>query len=243
MSLKKSIKGFFQEQAKKAAPDYEQTLATRHEYCQRLNISLRDWLVYHHKEIVFKQSYWMGVKALKNPLDCWIYQEIIHEVKPEVIIEIGCAQGGSTLYLANLLDLLGKGEVISIDQDRSKFKVNHSRIIQIEGDSTSAQVLEQTTRLCAGKLGLVIQDGDHNRDGVLKDLRNYSPFVSRGSYFIVEDSVVDLYSADEELGMKVEGPLPAIADFLRENPDFVMDKERERYLLTYNPNGFLKRIR
>ncbi len=199
MSLKKSIKGFFREMAKKAAPDYGRTLATRQEYQERLKMSLRDWLVYHHKEIVFKNNYWMGVKALKNPFDCWIYQEIIHEVKPDVIIEI-------------------------------------------EGDSTSPQVLEQTAKLCSGKSALVIQDGDHYRDGVLKDLRNYSPFVSLGSYFIVEDGIVDLYAAHEDLGMKVEGPLPAIADFLRENPNFVVDKERERYLLTYNPNGYLKRI-
>ncbi len=242
MSLKKSIKGFFREMAKKAAPDYGRTLATRQEYQERLKMSLRDWLVYHHKEIVFKNNYWMGVKALKNPFDCWIYQEIIHEVKPDVIIEIGCAQGGSALYLANLLDLLDHGEVISIDKDRSKFRVSHKRIIEIEGDSTSPQVLEQTAKLCSGKSALVIQDGDHYRDGVLKDLRNYSPFVSLGSYFIVEDGIVDLYAAHEDLGMKVEGPLPAIADFLRENPNFVVDKERERYLLTYNPNGYLKRI-
>ena len=160
-----------------------------------------------------------------------------------MIIEIGCAQGGSTLYLANLLDLLGKGEVISIDKDRSKFKPSHKRVIPIEGDSTSPEVLQKTARLCAGKSGLVIQDGDHDRAGVLKDLRNYSPFVSPGSYFIVEDGVVDLFSAQEELGMKVEGPLPAIADFLQKNPNFIVDKSRERYVLTYNPNGFLKRIR
>lgn len=242
MSLKKSIKGFFQEQAKKSAADYSQTLQVRKAYEERLNMTLRQWLVYHHKEIVFKNNYWMGVKALKNPLDCWIYQEIIYEVKPEMIIEIGCAQGGSTLYLANLLDLLGKGQIISVDQDRSKFKVKHGRIIEIEGDSTSAQVVAKVTGLCSGKTVLVIQDGDHNRDGVLKDLRNYSPLVTPGSYFIVEDSVVDLYSAQEDLGMKVEGPLPAIAQFLSENPNFEIDMDRERYLMTYNPHGFLKRI-
>jgi len=243
VGLTKAVKGYFREKAKQSAPDYARTLATREEYRERLSMTLRDWLLYHHREIVFKDTHWMGVKALKNPFDCWIYQEIIHEVKPDVIIEIGCAQGGSALYFANLLDLLGHGKVISIDKDRSKFRVKHNRIIEIEGDSTSPTVLEQTSRLCQGKSGLVIQDGDHDRPGVLKDLRNYSPFVSRGSYFIVEDGITDLYDAHEELGMKVDGPLPAIAEFLRENADFVIDKQRERYVLTYNPNGYLKRVR
>jgi cephalosporin hydroxylase len=97
-------------------------------YRQQFRMSLYKWLLYHQESIVFDKASWMGVKALKNPLDAWIYQEIIYEVKPDFVIEIGSFNGGSTLYLANLLDIIGSGSVISIDIDRSRFQVNHPRI-------------------------------------------------------------------------------------------------------------------
>ena len=87
----------------------------RREFYQRkFSMSLREWLIYHQKEIVFHQVTWMGKKILKNPLDAWIYQEIIYEVQPDVIVEIGSSHGGSTKYFADLLDILGKGMVVSI---------------------------------------------------------------------------------------------------------------------------------
>jgi cephalosporin hydroxylase len=185
----------------------------------------------------------MGVRALKNPFDAWIYQEIIYDVKPDVIVEIGSAEGGSTLYFANLLDILGKGMVISIDIDRSKYGVKHDRIVVITGDSSSQEVIAKITKLCHGKCVLVVHDGDHHREQVLKDLRSYSKLVSVNSYFIVEDSIVDLFKPGDGLGQWYEGPLKAIEQFISETSNFVVDKERERYILTYNPKGFLKRIR
>jgi len=71
---------------------------------------LNAWLHYHQDEIVFAQTTWMGVPAQKNPLDAWIYQEIIFAVKPDIILEIGSYAGGSTLYFAHLLDILGTGK-------------------------------------------------------------------------------------------------------------------------------------
>ena len=141
----------------------------RKDYKKRLDMNLRQWLIYHQKTIVFDKCYWMGVRALKNPFDSWIYQEIIYEVKPEVIVEIGSYEGGSTLYLANLLDLLGKGQVISIDIDRTNFKVKHDRIIVITGDCSSQEVAGKVSQLCQGKRTLVLHDGDHSKNAVLRD--------------------------------------------------------------------------
>ena len=214
----------------------------RKEYRRRLNMRLRDWLIYHQQELVFQRVSWMGEPAWKNVLDAWIYQEIICEVKPEVIIEIGNGPGGSTKYLANLLDLLGQGQVIAVDIDHSQFRVQHPRIITITGDSTSGPTLASVENHCVGKNGLVIQDGDHSKEHVLADLRAYSKFVGTGSYFIVEDSVIDLFRAGDGLG-SVNGPLGAIEQFISENPNFEIDGTRERYIATYNPNGYLKRIR
>jgi len=215
----------------------------REDYRRRLDMTLRDWLKYHQKEIVFDKCYWMGTKALKNPFDSWIYQEIIYEVQPDVIVEIGSAHGGSTLYFCNLLDLIGKGTVISVDIERKHFNVRHPRIVEVTGDSSSDEVVEEVSKLCEGKTVLVIHDGDHRKEQVLKDLARYSEFVSVNSYLIIEDGIVDLYKPADDMGQWYEGPLLATEEFLAGNPDFVVDSERERYILTYNPKGFLKRIR
>jgi cephalosporin hydroxylase len=215
----------------------------RKDYRSRWNMKLKRWLIYHHKNIVLDKCYWMGVHALKNPLDAWIYQEIIYEVQPDVLIEIGSAEGGSTLYFAHLLDLLGRGRVLSIDIDRTNYHVRHERIVALTGNSSSREILSRVSEFCEGKSGLVVHDGDHRKEQVLKDLRNYSKFVSLNSYFIVEDGIVDIFRPGDGIGEEGEWALAAVEQFISENPDFVVDAERERYILTYNPKGFLRRIR
>ena len=74
----------------------------------KLDISLRQWALYHHREIVYANCRWFGTPALKNPLDAWIYQEIIHEVRPKVFVELGTDQGGGAKFLAHMLDLVGQ---------------------------------------------------------------------------------------------------------------------------------------
>ncbi|MBS3903245.1 MAG: class I SAM-dependent methyltransferase [Anaplasmataceae bacterium] len=185
----------------------------------------------------------MGTKALKNPLDAWVYQEIIYEVQPDIIVEIGSYEGGSTMYLANLLDIIKKGQVISIDIDRKNFHINHPRILTVTGHSTSPTVLEKVKSIVENKKVLIIHDGDHHTQQVLEDLRAYAPLVSEGSYFIVEDGVVDLFEIKEELANFNDGPLAAIEIFLQENKSFAVDKDKEKYIITYNPNGYLRKIK
>jgi len=218
-------------------------LPMRSDYRRRLAMSLHRWLIYHQTDLVFGGCHWMGARAHKNPMDAWIYQEILWELKPEVVVEIGSCYGGTTLYLAHLLELIGRGSVVSVDIDRSKFSVRHPRIIEVTGDSGSAEVCAKVSEHCRGKLTLVIHDGDHSRDAVLKDLRAYSPLVSVGSYLIVEDGVMDLFRPGDGIGTFAPGPLAAIETFLAERSDFTVDRTRERYLMTYNPMGFLKRVR
>lgn len=183
----------------------------------------------------------MGRRALKNPIDSWVYQEILFEARPDVVVEIGSADGGSTLFFAHMLDLIGHGEVISVDIDRSTYLCEHPRVSEVTGDS--GQVADDVARMCEGKRALVVHDGNHDREPVLRDLRLYAPLVAVGSYLIVEDSVMDLFWDGDGMGAPQEGPLPAIEQFVAENPGFEIDASRERYLLTYNPCGFLKRVR
>jgi cephalosporin hydroxylase len=215
----------------------------RKDYRERFEMTLKEWTIHHQNQIAFEKCHWMGVRALKNPCDAWVYQEIVYDVRPDVILEIGSMWGGSTLFMAHLLQILGKGMVISLDIDRTRFSAKHDRIRLVTGSSFSPDVIRQVYGLCKGQSVLVIQDGAHDKEGVLKDLRNYSKLVSVNSYFIVEDGVQDLFRPGDGIGTYEEGPLAAVEQFLAENQDFVVDSERERYIMTYNPRGFLKRIR
>jgi cephalosporin hydroxylase len=215
----------------------------RREYRDRFRMTLEDWMLYHQTDIVFDQCTWMGVKALKSPLDAWIYQEIIYEVKPDVIVELGSMWGGSTLYLASLLDLLGHGQVVSVDISRERFSAKHPRFVLITGSTTDPQVIAQVRSVCEGKKVLVIHDAAHDKPTVLADLRTYGQLVNVGSYLIVEDGFGDLFYPGTPIGMGEDGPLPAIEQFVQEHPEFEIDKSRERYLLTTNPLGYLKRVR
>jgi len=215
-----------------------------------LDAPLITWLNYHQHEILGKQCYWLGHRALKNPMDAWIYQEIIYEVKPDIIVEMGNKNGGSTLFLASILQLLGHGEVLAIDVNHEGFTAFHPRIGLITGDCSDEEIIGQVKDKCRGKRVLVIHDAEHTRDAVLRDLRNYAPLVSPGSYFIVEDSIqgVPGFCPDSErlhgpfLLPDIDTPLQGIKTFLRENKDFYVDVSRERYILTANYRGFLRRI-
>ena len=186
-----------------------------------------------------QQTYWLGVPLLKSPLDCWVYQELIHDLRPDLIIETGTDLGGSALFLASICDLIDHGRVVSIDIRRAA-RVTHPRISFVVGDSTSAEVLEQVRNEAAGAANvMVILDSDHHAAHVARELRAYREFVSPGSYLVVEDTNVNGHPVMPEHG---PGPFEAVEEFLREDPDFQVDKSREKFLMTYFPNGFLKRV-
>lgn len=214
-------------------------------YAGLYGMTLADWMIRHQEGIVFDKVSWMGVKVLKNPLDCWIYQEILWEVKPEVVVEIGSLAGGGTLFFCHLLDLVGKGAVVSVERDRAHFQVKHPRLVEVTGDCADDAVRRRVAKLCAGKSTLVVHDADHTREAVLRDLRAYADLVTLGSYFIVEDGVVDVFDprATSRLGWERPGPLAAVRQFVQEDGRFAIDSARERYLITYNPGGFLRRVR
>lgn len=211
------------------------------EYRRRYRMTLRDWLIYHQEEVVVDQCYWMGIPALKNPLDAWIYQEILFETQPDIVVELGSAAGGSTLYIAHLFDLIGHGEVLSVDADRTNFQAVHHRITMITGMTDDAEVVKNVKAHCSGKSVMVIHDADHRKEQVLVDMDLYAPMVTPGNYLIVEDGIVDLFRPGDGLGSWTDGPMAATEEFLRHNTDFHVDVRRERYLMTYNPRGFLRR--
>jgi cephalosporin hydroxylase len=186
------------------------------------------------------QARWLGAQALKNPLDLWVYQEIVFETRPELIVETGTYRGGSALYLASLCDLIGSGEIVSIDVEpiRDDYP-EHPRITYFGGrSSTDPGVVEDVRTRAAGKRILVILDSDHSQRHVEHELAAYAPIVPVGCYLIVEDSNIGRIRKD-----LMPGPLEAIETFLATTDQFEIDRSREKFLITFNPSGYLKRVR
>jgi cephalosporin hydroxylase len=182
---------------------------------------------------------WLGAQALKNPLDLWVYQEILHETRPELVVETGTYRGGSALFLASMCDLLDHGEVVSIDIEplRSEYP-QHPRVTYLGGrSSTDPGVLEEVRRRADGRRTLVVLDSDHSQAHVEAELAAFAPIVPVGCYLVVEDSNIGQIRKD-----LMPGPLQAIETFLAGNDEFEVDPEREKFLLTFNPRGYLRRV-
>jgi cephalosporin hydroxylase len=196
-------------------------------------------LYYSSREQTWGNTYWLGHHVLKCPLDLWTYQEILHEVQPELIIETGTYQGGSALFLASICELLGQGEVMTIDVDRREDRPRHPRITYLIGSSASNTIIRQVRQRAKGMSRvLVILDSGHDKDHVLAELHAYAPLVTPGSYLVVEDTNLNGHPVDSDHG---PGPAEAVAEFLERNDAFVRDESREKFLLTFNPGGYLKK--
>jgi cephalosporin hydroxylase len=205
-----------------------------------LGMTLRQWIERYQREIVFDRVHYRGVRTWKNVLDLWVLQEIIWESEVEAVIEIGVRHGGTTLWLSDLLKSFRGDDtlVIGIDLESPALRLPPN-VRLIEGNSIAPETVAEARRLSAGRKTLVIADGNHAAEHVLQEMRLYGPLVSEGSYFIAEDGIVDVMQWKEY----TPGPSVAAHQFVAENNEFIMDRSREKYLLTYAPDGFLKRIR
>ena len=201
-----------------------------------------DRLFYYSSAIggTWKNSYWLGVPIQKNPMDLMVYQELIFILKPDIIIETGTKVGGSALFFATILDAVGKGEIITIDINNADKLPQHNRITYLTGSSTDENIVNFINPRVKDKVIMVILDSDHRKEHVLKELEIYSKFVSRGSYLIVEDTIVTGFPV---IGMFEDGPLEAIMWFLKENKDFIIDRKCEKLYSTFDRCGVLRRIK
>lgn len=205
----------------------------------QLDTSLRAWVERYQREVVFEQVHYRGVLTWKNVLDLWVYQEILWEADIEVVVEIGVRHGGTTLWLSDTLrSFVGeRAHVIAIDLEPPAHDLP-ANVTFLQGNSTAPEIVQQVRALCAGRRTLVMADGDHAAAHVLEELRLYTPMVSEGSYFIAEDGIVDVMDWEEH----TPGPLVAARQFAAGSDEFIIDHTREKFLLTYAPDGFLKRV-
>jgi cephalosporin hydroxylase len=188
---------------------------------------------------VFGTSF-LGIQTLKYPTDLWIYQEILSDRVPDVVVETGTWHGGSALFLATVCEALGHGRVITIDTDPGDPLPEHPRVTYVRGSSTDRAVLaEVQAQTRDAERVMVILDSDHSRDHVLAELGTYGDLVTPGDYLIVEDTNVNGHPVLANHG---PGPGEAVEQFLQENSRFEVERSRERLLITANPGGFLRRL-
>jgi len=204
-----------------------------------------------------KYSYhfsWMGRPIIQLPQDMMAMQEIIWQVKPDLIIECGIAHGGSIIYYASLLELQGHGEVLGIDLDirphNREAVESHpmvKRITMIEGSSIDPAIAEQVKALAAGKKVILVLDSNHTHEHVLEELRLYAPLVAVGSYCVVMDTVVEDMPADafpDRPWGPGDNPKTAVWAYLQENADFQIDKRMDnKLLISVAPDGYLLRVK
>jgi len=198
-------------------------------------------LFHKNAQLTYNNTYWLGIPAQKCPLDMWVFQEILQETKPDVIVETGTYTGGSAYFYASICDLMRHGRVVTIDVQDYQEKPPHPRITYLLGSSTSEAILGQVrASIQPGEKVMVLLDSDHHQAHVLSELGLYSPLVTPGQYLIVEDTHFNGYPILPKFG---PGPWEAVEEFLQANPAFLPDRSCERFGLTFDPRGFLKRLR
>jgi cephalosporin hydroxylase len=186
---------------------------------------------------------WCGLPLLKNPCDLWMMLELIQTVRPAVIIETGTHFGGSAVFFADMTALLGiHCHVVTIDiNPKWNFDPATKNIRSIVGYSTDPSIVAQVRAIgeSVSSPVIVVLDSDHSQQNVAEELRLYSPLVTLGSYLVVEDTNVNGHPSFRTHG---PGPYEAVQQFVARNPHFVIDNQCERHLLTFNPNGWLRRV-
>jgi cephalosporin hydroxylase len=197
-------------------------------------------LYYHLLPRVWERTYYRGHRVLKLTSDMWMYRTIIDDLKPGLIIETGTRFGGSALWFADQLELLGHGKVVTIDIDDVAGKPMHPRITHLLGSSSDPVVADQVRAMLPtdGSPVLIVLDSDHRRDHVLAEMRLFGPMVTPGSLMIVEDTNINGHPVFADFG---PGPYEAVEDFMQDNDDFEVDESYHLYYVTQNPRGYLRR--
>ena len=218
----------------------------------KLKKMTRSWF-----DLAFKHQYsyhftWLGRPIIQFPQDMIALQEIIWDVKPDIIIETGIAHGGSLIFSASMLQLIGRGKVIGIDIDIRKHNKDeikkhplYKRIKMIEGSSVDPKIIKKVFSAVKDKKKIMVfLDSNHTHEHVLKELEAYSSLVKKGSYIIVFDTMVEdmpKNSFPNRPWSKKNNPKTAVREFLKKNKRFKVNKDFEnKLLITSSPDGFLQ---
>lgn len=219
----------------------------------------KKWFIDSNRYEYGKHFSWLGRPIIQFPHDIIGFQEIIWKIKPDLIIETGVARGGSLIFLASILELIGKGNVLGVEIELRRHNENaikkhpmYKRIKILKGSSIDPKIFEKVKEIAKNnKKILVILDSDHTKNHVLKELNLYSQFVSKDNYIIVCDTIIHDFPKNwfyshgiNRPWNKSNNPKTAVWKFLKQNNRFKIDKSIEdKLLITTSPDGFLKCIK
>ena len=220
--------------------DFNQTLIAFH------------WIYYHGHSLAIgtanignpmTTAKWMGLTTGKCPLDMWVVQEILFETRPDLIIEFGTAAGGSALFMAQMCEVMGTGNVVTVDTKQALHLRKHERLTYVHGNVLDPEI----RKLLEGMMKsspvtprvMLILDDDHHEDHVTKELEMYCDLVSPGCYLIVEDTNINGHPVFPEFG---PGPAEALVPFLEKHKEFAPDYSRQKFLMSCHPGGYLRRL-
>ncbi len=217
-----------------------------------LQAKAMDWMLGSCEHGYTYNFSWLGLPVIQFPQDLMALQEIVASTSPEVIVETGVAHGGSLVFSASLLALLG-GErcVVGVDIDirphnreRLERHLLSKYITLIEGSSIEEPVLMKVREIVGERRALVILDSNHTHAHVLRELELYSPMVREGGYVVVFDTALEdapKEMTDDRPWGPGNSPRTAIAEFLKDNPRFEIDRGLGGKLhVTVSPDGYLK---
>jgi len=197
---------------------------------------------------------WMGVPIIQYPQDIVAMQEVIWRVKPEVIVETGVAHGGSLVFHASMLALIGAGEVIGVEvalrpHNREAILAHPmaSRIRLVDGSSIDPATVARVSEMVAGRRAMVVLDSNHTHAHVLAELHAYAPLVPVGSYLVAMDTVIERMPADffpDRPWSRGDNAATAVAAFLAEDDRFAVDRAIDaKLMVSVAPGGYLQRVR
>ncbi|HET9343705.1 MAG TPA: cephalosporin hydroxylase family protein [Candidatus Eremiobacteraceae bacterium] len=208
------------------------------------------------KTIEHRYSYnftWLGIPIIQYPQDVVALQEIIWEYKPELIIETGVAHGGSTVFFASMLEMIGTGGVLGIDVD---IRAHNRMVIQahplarrielLDGSSTDPAVVAVARERAAGKRVVVVLDSNHTADHVAGELEAYSPLVKSGGYLVVFDTIIETLPGTfpDRPWSHGNNPMTAVHSFLRHDDRFEIAEDiLATLLVTAAPDGYLRCVK
>jgi cephalosporin hydroxylase len=209
-----------------------------------------------------KYSYrfsWLGRPVVQLPEDLIRVQELIHRVRPDVIVETGVAHGGSLIFYASLCHALGRGRVVGVDVEirpHNRAAIEHHPLARyvtlVEGSSTDPATVARVKALIRpGQSVLVLLDSCHTKAHVAEELRAYGPLVTAGSYIVATDGVMGDLAGLPGAGpdWAWNNPREAAREFARAHPEFVPDEPAPPFdespldgRITYWPSAFLRRV-